>query len=258
VSGLSWVTGHADGPPLVPGGMGDPLQAIHAAFGMIAALEYRDSIGRGFQLEIPMVEVALNVTAEQVIEWSRNGVLLTRMGNRGPGAAPQGLYACRENRLVAIAVENDAQWSAMVVTLGLPKWAQELRTSTERRTHHAELDALLAQEFATRDVDQIVGSLLARRVPAGPVDPGGQLDSHPQLMSRRFFEPIDQPIVGRHEFPGWPSGRDSWRLPWFAGPAPLLGQHNHDVLTRELCLGDDEIARLEADLVVGRHPLGLV
>jgi hypothetical protein len=77
------------------------------------------------------------------------------------------------------------------------------------------------------------------------------------LSSRHFFEPIDQPIAGRHRFPGWPSGRASWGLPWFAGPSPLLGQDNDDVLAGELGLTDTEIARLETDLVVGRRPLGL-
>ena len=36
-------------------------------------------------------------------------------------------------------------------------------------------------------------------------------------------------------------------------PAPLLGQHNHELLT-ELGLTDAEIAELEADGVIGRTP----
>ena len=39
-----------------------------------------------------MVDAALNVAAEQVIEYSAYGALLQRDGNRGPTAAPQNLY----------------------------------------------------------------------------------------------------------------------------------------------------------------------
>ena len=39
-----------------------------------------------------MVDAALNIAAEQVIEHSAYGALLTRTGNRGPCAAPQNLY----------------------------------------------------------------------------------------------------------------------------------------------------------------------
>ena len=36
-------------------------------------------------------------------------------------------------------------------------------------------------------------------------------------------------------------------------PAPLLGQHNHEVLT-ELGFSEDEIGRLEADGIIGTTP----
>ena len=47
-----------------------------------------------------MVDAALNVAAEQVIEYSAYGVLLQRDGNRGPTAAPQNLYRTSETRRV--------------------------------------------------------------------------------------------------------------------------------------------------------------
>ena len=43
-----------------------------------------------------MVDAALNVAAEQVIEYSAYGALLQRDGNRGPTAAPQNLYRSNE------------------------------------------------------------------------------------------------------------------------------------------------------------------
>ena len=53
----------------------------------------RDRTGRGVFVEAPMVEAALNVTAEQVLEQAAFGNTMMRMGNRSPYAAPQGLYA---------------------------------------------------------------------------------------------------------------------------------------------------------------------
>jgi crotonobetainyl-CoA:carnitine CoA-transferase CaiB-like acyl-CoA transferase len=45
------------------------------------------------------------------------------------------------------------------------------------------------------------------------------------------------------------AGPDRFHL----NPAPLLGEHNHEVLA-ELGLSADEIAELEADGVIGRAP----
>ena len=64
-----------------------------------------------------MVDAALNIAAEQVIEHSAYGALLTRTGNRGPCAAPQNLYQAaappegRDDVWVAIAVADDDQWA---------------------------------------------------------------------------------------------------------------------------------------------------
>ena len=44
---------------------------------------------------------------------------------------------------------------------------------------------------------------------------------------------------------------------WGRSPAPLFGQHNHDILDGLLGLSDDEIARLEEDGVIASRPAGL-
>ncbi len=69
-SGMAWMTGPADGPPLIPRGACDPLAGLHAAFAAIAALEIRDRTGTGLHVESTMVEAALNVAAEAVLEYS--------------------------------------------------------------------------------------------------------------------------------------------------------------------------------------------
>src|SRR5438445_9164620 len=60
-SGMAWMTGTADGPPLIPRGVCDPVAGLHAVFAALAALEIRDASGAGFQVESIMVEAALNV-----------------------------------------------------------------------------------------------------------------------------------------------------------------------------------------------------
>ena len=50
-TGMAWMTGHLDGPPIIPRGVCDPLAGLHAAFAAIAALVVRDRTGRGLQVE---------------------------------------------------------------------------------------------------------------------------------------------------------------------------------------------------------------
>src|SRR5262249_37874972 len=151
--GMAWMTGFQDGPPVIPRGPCDPLAGIHAAFALLAALHERERSGRGHFVESTMVEAALNVAAEMVIEHGAYGATLSRDGNRGPVAAPQGLYRCAgtENWL-ALAVVTDTHWVGLRRVLDEPGWAQhpDLETAAGRRAAHDLIDGYLQPFFATK------------------------------------------------------------------------------------------------------------
>ena len=50
-TGMAWMTGHLDGPPIIPRGVCDPVAGLHAAFAAIAALAVRDRTEVGMQIE---------------------------------------------------------------------------------------------------------------------------------------------------------------------------------------------------------------
>jgi crotonobetainyl-CoA:carnitine CoA-transferase CaiB-like acyl-CoA transferase len=78
----------------------------------------------------------------------------------------------------------------------------------------------------------------------------GELD---QLTFRNFFEEVDHPVNGRARLSTVPMRSSAEPGPFHTRPAPLLGQHNHEVLAG-LGLTDAEIADLEACGVIGQAP----
>ncbi len=259
VTGMAWITGHVDDQPRIPRGPCDPLAGAHAAFAVLTALADRKRTGRGADIESTMVEAALNVAAEQVIEWTANGVELERRGNRGPGFAPQGLYACAgEERWLAVSVATDEQWSALVGHLGRPHWAVDpaLSTPAGRWEHHDVIDAGLSAWAADQELGPTVEALVAVGVPAGSARDPRTISTHPQLAARGFFEELDHPVCGRQAFVGLPFRYRSVEG-WLTRPAPTMGEHNREVLAGELGLGGDEIDRLTALGVIGCAPTGL-
>lgn len=258
LSGLAWMTGHADDQPRIQRGPCDPLAGMHAAFATQVALAEREQTGRGHLLECTMIEGALNAAAELAIEWSAYGVELARDGNRGPQGAPQNLYACAgEEQWLALVVRNDGQWASLKELLGNPAWAEdeELSTHAGRRRKHAVIDEKLASWAAGRDLEETIEALLARGIPAASVWDARIQSQHPQFVARGFFEDVDHPVVGVH-----PVVRPPFRFAtverWNRTPCPTMGQHNHEVLS-ELGLSEEEIAALERDEVIGDRPKGL-
>ena len=94
IAGLAWVTGLPEAPPVTPRGACDPLAGVHAAFAVLAALNFAERTGSGQLVELPMLETVLNATAIQAIESEVFGITLSRRGNRGHGESIQNLYRC--------------------------------------------------------------------------------------------------------------------------------------------------------------------
>ena len=261
-AGISWLTGYPDLNPFEPYSVGDPNAGIHALNAILLALEHRRRTGEGSMIEAAMVDAALNLAAEQVIEYSAYGAVLQRDGNRGPAAAPQNLYLSNEidefgrsDSWVAIAVATDEQWSRLRCALREPEWAtmSGLATAEGRRTHHDLIDEHLSAWCAERTRDQIVETLWGAGVPVAKVLQPHRQTEIPQLTFRGFFESVEHPVnpTTPHSTLPFRSSRGPERV--HTAPAPLLGQHNHEVLG-ELGLTQDEIAQLEADGVIGTSP----
>ena len=112
ITGMAWVTGWPDGPPVLPRGACDPLAATPRRLRDDARVARPRDDRRRPAVEVTMVEAALNMAAEQVVEYGASGTVLARHGNRGPAAAPQNVYACAgDEEWIALAVATDEQWT---------------------------------------------------------------------------------------------------------------------------------------------------
>ena len=264
MSGLAWVTGHAADQPRIPRGPCDPIAATHASFALLIALAEREATGRGIHIESTMVESALNIAAEQVVEWSAYGRRMDREGNRSPLAAPQGLYPCADgptatDKWLALSIATDAQWRALRSALGHPAWAMDaaLDAHAGRRAAHDAIDVHLREWTRGRDRAALAAELRGLGIPASEVtNPSRVLQANPQLRDRRYFEALEHPVVGAMPLPSLPfrlTGADRW----LRTPAPTVGQDNERVLREILGLSLAELLELESEGVIGSRPTGL-
>ena len=185
--------------------------------------------------------------------------MLSRAGNRSRDAAPQGLYGCRgQEQWLALSVATDQQWHALKDALGDPLWADDpaLDTMAGRERAHDTIDAHLQQWAQEQDLSKAVEALIVRGIPAAQVRDPRLNSTHPQMVARSHFEELDHPVVGPHCVPTLPFKFASVDR-WYRAAAPVLGQHNRDILARLLALDDAAIDDLTASHVIGTRPLGI-
>ena len=256
VTGLAWITGHRSDQPRVQQGPSDPNAGLHAAFALIAALIERERTGIGVQVEVPMVEGALAVAAEPIVEWSAYGIGAERNGNRTPNAAPQGLYpGPGEDSWLAISIATDEQWLALAKVTGHPEWAADpgLGTVEARFQRQDELDTHLARWAGEIPVDEATELLVRAGIPAASARDPRRLLEHPQLRARGYHEDISHPEVGRRATPAMPF-RSEHVDRWLQRAAPTLGQHNHEILVDDLGVSESDYEELRARGVIGTTP----
>jgi crotonobetainyl-CoA:carnitine CoA-transferase CaiB-like acyl-CoA transferase len=256
-SGISQLTGYAGGPPLRTGiSFTDPLTGFMAAAAVLTALRYRRRTGKGQYIDLSEQEAAMAVSAYALLDYQMNGRGPERRGNRGRVAAPQGCYRCGgDDDWLVISISGDDEWQRFCEVIGHADWAtdERFRTVLARHENHDALDALI--EGWTREEDHYEAFHLLQRagVTAAPVLNGKELLFDPHLMERGQFDLLEHGAQGKRPIPRHLSARFETFEAKPRAAAPLLGQHNREVL-REAGLSDDEIDALQAEGVIGDRP----
>jgi crotonobetainyl-CoA:carnitine CoA-transferase CaiB-like acyl-CoA transferase len=259
MSTMASITGYRDAMPLAKGGLADSVAGMHGAWAAIVALAEQRNRGSGVFVEAVMLEAALNVSAQPLLEYTAYGRVMTRLGNQSSHAAPQGVYGCAgTEQWLAISVTDNDQWKALAELVGGRDLASSPRyeTAADRHRHHDELDALLKGWAATRDAQQTSKLLASLSIPAAACWDHRLLDEHPQYRARKLFSCVDHPVVGRYHAPGLPYRFESVET-WVRTPAPTFGQHNDEVLRDIVGLDEHEIENLASAGVIANRPRGL-
>ena len=231
-AGMSAVTGYPDGPPCNPQGPADPIVGVHAGVALLAALEHRTRTGAGQLIEIAQIEVAASVTAEPVIEYSMNGHVHPREGNRRRGYL-QGVYPSAD----------DDVWVALSV-----------RDEGSQHIDHDVFDEMVVAWTRTQSATRVVETLQAQGIPAEQVITGDQMYEIAQLDARGYYEQLEHPVTGPHRYPGWPFRITPGPQRHHRTAPPTLGQHNDEIL-RDLGLSAHEVTGLRQQSIIGERVL---
>ena len=256
-SGISSITGYRGGPPIRSGlSFTDPFSGFVGAGAILTALHYRRRTGKGQYIDLSEQEAAMPIMAAALLDCQMNGRLKERLGDRSEWAAPQGCYRCAgDDRWAVISCSDDAEFERTARAMGHPEWADDARFSTvlARREHHDELDALITEWTSQRDHYDVFHALQAAGVKSAPVLDGKEVLFDPHFRARHHFDVIDQPLLGKRPVQRHLAAKFTRFEAKARRPAPLLGEHNDEVL-REIGYIDDEIAKLREDGVIAEKP----
>ena len=179
-----------------------------------------------------------------VIEYIHGGRSFARIGRgvRG-GPYPNAILPCKDGYIRAICIQR-REWDQFLGVMGNPEWANDPRFQDRVKMnefHAEELDGHLIKWMADKTKEEVFRLCQDAGVPFGPVNTVQEIVEDPAFSG--WFTEVDHP-----EVPGLRQVAPPFLLSATPAsirrPAPLLGQHNTEILS-DLGMDPDAPAHFE-------------
>ncbi len=259
-----WV-GQSDPPIMGPVSIGDTTASMHACTAMLAALHHKVVTGEGQNIDISMVDCLFSLH-EHALPWYWIGEALGnplktyRTGQKSNSSAPYGIYK-GQNGFIAIASLTESRWPQLVDLMGAPfAWLKTDPRTVDVPTRSMPENTVIIHEaveswvLSQASVEEVERQLDTIGIPCSRVKNVAELATmDPHITAREMSPCIDQPFLGPMKMFGSPL-KFSETPSKIRGYAPFLGQHNREVLMKELGYPADRIASLYRDRVLYHAP----
>jgi crotonobetainyl-CoA:carnitine CoA-transferase CaiB-like acyl-CoA transferase len=252
MSGISYLSGYPDRPPVTPGTptIPDYLAGAMGAFGALVALEHRRRSGEGQVVDVGLYEPMLRMLDELIPVHAATGYVRERIGSGTEYVVPHNHYRARDGRWVAIACTNDRMFRRLAAAMGCPGLATEFPTMDARLERRADLDAIVQTWVGAADAHEVLARLDAAEVPCGPVASARDLFADPQVKARENIVTLPNPLGGALAMVGIvPRLTASPGRVESVGPV-AVGAHNEEIYCGRLGLTRGDLRALAARGVI--------
>ena len=222
--------------------------SLFASYGVMLALWQRETRGIGAWIDAS-VQASMALHEHVAFNYSAEGRVMKRAGSQHQHNAPANLFRCKNGWISLFVTQTHwplllKVWPDHDPTLDDPKWI-----NSNLRRQHADYINAQVTAFTSRFLKEELAELMQKNgIPGLPVNSPSDFMKDPHIQARGFFANVNHPVLGTFAQPGSPFMIDGQRCA--PSPAPLLGQHNDDVLCGELGLSANELAVLAAEKVI--------
>lgn len=230
ISGLTTIQGGSDEerPRLVRTILPDKLTGMTTAQAITAALAYKERTGEGQHVRVSMLDTVVSFL------WSSDMGGQTFVGKEVSSQRAATfidlIYETKTSYISVSAMANN-QWQALCKAVDHPEWLEDERFSTPAlRDQHANERLQLTQDaLLNKSAEQWLEILELAGVPCAPVLNRREMIEHPVIKASKLIIETDHPIAGPIRQTR-PAARFSKSEPEIQRGAPLLGEHNAEIL----------------------------
>lgn len=235
LSGYLYLTGDPDRPPVKAfDNLIEFQAALHAAVAIMAAATGRDVAGGGDHLDISATEAGMFLLGGHVQDYYWRREVPRRSGTRLLQDNPAANYPASIRPCLGGYAHVHTSYrhpDLLAVLMELPE-LNDPEIAATPRGHADQIDEIMSRWLMKHDKFEIARRAQEMRIPTTEVLTPAEVLSDPHLRERGFFVEVPHPIAGVVTQPGTPGLFTG--TPWETRRAPLLGEHQDDVLGASL------------------------
>lgn len=229
MGGLMYITGLNGREPLKMGlSQGQFWAGILGAGAALTGTLGAEATGLGEHVDLSLVEAVASGLQGLFPMYSYTGMVKWRQDREKAGGT-SGIIPCRDGYVVP-HISAHMDWTIIANCLEAPELLTPAFATAEARARNREdLTAILEGRLRSMGRHEIFHRGQEWGMPFGMVQEPRDLANCEHLAARGFWQDIEHAEAGRLKYPGAPFKMNE--TPWSARrPAPLLGEHNEEVL----------------------------
>lgn len=247
-SGLTYITGQRDGPPLHPGyPIGDPIAGVFGAFSVVTALCHRlkHPESPGQEIDLSATEAMLRLLEVLPIEYDQLGLIHERIGNDNAYVAPANIFQTADGHWVTFTCATQNIFERFAVLIERPDLIKDPRFAgnAARVQNRKDMDAFAEKWIGERLLDEVIEKLNAAGVSAAPIYSNKQIVEDAHFIEREAVTSVPDADFGSVKMSGVVP-RFSATPGSIRSTGPALGAHNQEVYGDWLNLEAAEQTRL--------------
>jgi crotonobetainyl-CoA:carnitine CoA-transferase CaiB-like acyl-CoA transferase len=244
-SGIMDMTGERNGKPVKVGiAIHDIAAAQTALQSILAAYIHRLKSGEGQYIDVSLVDSGLAWTVWEAAAYFGSGEVPVRTGTAHRVSAPYQGFRTKDG-FILIGAANQKLWETFCLyVVKKPEWLEDERflTNSLRAKHVDELTEMIEKVLINHDSKYWLELLDKYGIPSGPIYSYDQTLADPHVQARDMILEYTHPVGGKMKTLGFPAKLSETPCQ-LTRPAPLLGQHNEEIL-QELGYTDADIESL--------------
>jgi len=253
LSGLMWVSGFPQGPPMKLGiNFVDTATGIYGALGTMYALYHREKTGDGQSVDVSLLDSAVSFMESIVAEYETVNEIRPQVGNSHTYTGPYDAYKAKDGYFF-LGVVGNTIWKRFLKTMDKEELASDPRFQSDYDRARPENRQFFTDWIngwaAEKTVDEVASQFNKAGVPCARASTVPEVATDPHIRTREMLVEVEHPEVGKVPLIGIPI-KLSKTPGKIKTTAPLLGEHNEEIYCDWLGCTHEEFTRLKEEGVI--------